>query len=119
MRGSVWAARRAGRRQAVRPADTTIATTAANVVGSVAETPGIWLERKRVSAKFIQELKKLLGKYLSTQGRKVLATNTTAPVSTGNHDCLKIKSKRRFSVEQDFLLAHVEFVFHAANSIVV
>jgi hypothetical protein len=73
---------------------------------------------ERVDAKFIQELKKLPGKYLSALGRKVLATNTTAPVSTGNHDCLTIESKRRFSVEQDFLLAYVESVFHAANSIV-
>ena len=72
-----------------------------------------------VDAKFIQELKKLPWKYLSALGRKVLATNTTALVSTGDHDCLTIKRKRRFSVEQDFLLARTEFLFHAANSIVV
>jgi hypothetical protein len=39
-----------GRRQAVRPDKTTIPTTAAKVSGSVAETPEIWLARKRMSA---------------------------------------------------------------------
>jgi len=43
-----------------------------------------------VGAKFIQELKKRLGKYRSALGGKVLARNATALVSSGNHDCLTI-----------------------------
>jgi hypothetical protein len=47
--GSTLAARLAGSRQAASPVITTSATTAPNVHGSVADTPQIWLFRKRVS----------------------------------------------------------------------
>lgn len=72
-----------------------------------------------IDAKVIQKLKKLHGKYLSALSRKVLATGASALVSTGNRNCLAIKSERRFSVKQDLLLAQVEFLIHVANSIVV
>ena len=43
-----------------------------------------------VGAKFFQQLKELLGECRYSLGCEVLAGNATAPVGTGNHDCLAI-----------------------------